>query len=103
MFNVFLQILDDGRVTDSQGHVVDFKNTIIIMTSNVGSQHVLEGQGENDTSSGQRDTSANHQEKRTLPGNHEGAGKEEGGREGGMDGEAPAHARERRARRPPCG
>jgi ATP-dependent Clp protease ATP-binding subunit ClpB len=38
-----LQILDDGRVTDSQGHTVDFKNTVIIMTSNIGSHHLLEG------------------------------------------------------------
>ncbi|MBU1862312.1 MAG: ATP-dependent chaperone ClpB [Candidatus Omnitrophica bacterium] len=43
VFNVLLQILDDGRLTDSQGRTVDFKNTIIIMTSNVGSQHLLEG------------------------------------------------------------
>ena len=42
VFNVMLQILDDGRVTDSQGRVVDFKNTIIIMTSNIGSQRLLE-------------------------------------------------------------
>jgi ATP-dependent Clp protease ATP-binding subunit ClpB len=42
-FNVLLQILDDGRVTDSQGHTVDFKNTVIIMTSNIGSPHLLEG------------------------------------------------------------
>ncbi|MFW6358113.1 MAG: ATP-dependent chaperone ClpB [Chroococcales cyanobacterium] len=42
VFNIMLQILDDGRVTDSQGHVVDFKNTIIIMTSNIGSQHILD-------------------------------------------------------------
>jgi ATP-dependent Clp protease ATP-binding subunit ClpB len=42
VFNVMLQILDDGRLTDSQGHVVDFKNTIIIMTSNVGSQFILD-------------------------------------------------------------
>jgi ATP-dependent Clp protease ATP-binding subunit ClpB len=42
VFNVLLQILDDGRVTDSHGHVVDFKNTIIIMTSNVGSQHLFD-------------------------------------------------------------
>ena len=44
VFNVFLQILDDGRVTDSQGRTVDFKNTIIIMTSNVGSMHLMENQ-----------------------------------------------------------
>ncbi len=42
VFNVFLQILDDGRVTDAQGHVVDFKNTIIIMTSNIGSQYIFD-------------------------------------------------------------
>jgi ATP-dependent Clp protease ATP-binding subunit ClpB len=43
VFNVLLQILDDGRVTDSQGRTVDFKNTVIIMTSNIGSQYLLEG------------------------------------------------------------
>jgi ATP-dependent Clp protease ATP-binding subunit ClpB len=43
VFNVLLQILDDGRVTDSQGRTVDFKNTVIIMTSNIGSMHLLEG------------------------------------------------------------
>jgi ATP-dependent Clp protease ATP-binding subunit ClpB len=43
VFNVLLQILDDGRVTDSQGRTVDFKNTVIIMTSNIGSVHLLEG------------------------------------------------------------
>jgi ATP-dependent Clp protease ATP-binding subunit ClpB len=43
VFNVLLQILDDGRVTDSQGHTVDFKNTIIIMTSNIGSRYLTEG------------------------------------------------------------
>src|SRR5688572_24095301 len=42
VFNVFLQILDDGRLTDSQGRTVDFKNTIVIMTSNIGSPHLLE-------------------------------------------------------------
>ena len=47
VFNVLLQILDDGRVTDSQGRTVDFKNTIIILTSNLGSQYLLEGIGEN--------------------------------------------------------
>jgi ATP-dependent Clp protease ATP-binding subunit ClpB len=45
VFNVFLQILDDGRVTDSQGRTVDFKNTLIIMTSNIGSVHLLENTG----------------------------------------------------------
>lgn len=48
VFNVMLQILDDGRLTDSQGHVVDFKNTIIIMTSNVGSQYILDVAEDND-------------------------------------------------------
>ncbi len=43
VFNVFLQILDDGRITDSQGRTVDFKNTILIMTSNIGAGHLLEG------------------------------------------------------------
>ena len=42
-----LQVLDDGRITDSQGRTVDFKNTIIIMTSNLGSAHLLEGIDEN--------------------------------------------------------
>lgn len=43
VFNILLQILDDGRITDSQGRTVDFKNTIIIMTSNLGSQYLLDG------------------------------------------------------------
>jgi ATP-dependent Clp protease ATP-binding subunit ClpB len=46
VFNVMLQILDDGRVTDSQGRTIDFKNTIIIMTSNIGSQFILELAGD---------------------------------------------------------
>lgn len=46
VFNVMLQILDDGRLTDAQGHVVDFKNTIIIMTSNLGSQYILDVAGD---------------------------------------------------------
>lgn len=45
VFNVLLQVLDDGRLTDSQGRTVDFRNTIIIMTSNLGSQHILEAAG----------------------------------------------------------
>jgi len=45
VFNVMLQILDDGRLTDGQGRTVDFKNTIVIMTSNVGSQRILEYRG----------------------------------------------------------
>ena len=47
VFNTFLQILDDGRLTDSQGRTVDFRNTIIIMTSNIGSAHLLDGIDEN--------------------------------------------------------
>src|SRR5574343_639456 len=48
VFNVLLQVLDDGRLTDGQGRTVDFKNTVIVMTSNLGSQHImaLAGQGE---------------------------------------------------------
>lgn len=49
VFNIMLQILDDGRVTDSQGHIVDFKNTVIIMTSNIGSPDLLEGVQEDGT------------------------------------------------------
>ncbi|GAB4553864.1 MAG: hypothetical protein Tsb0013_16310 [Phycisphaerales bacterium] len=54
VFNVLLQVLDDGRITDSQGRTVDFKNTVIIMTSNIGSHHLLEGV----TDSGQITTDA---------------------------------------------
>ena len=43
VFNVLLQVMDDGRITDSQGHTVDFKNTVIIMTSNIGSRYLTEG------------------------------------------------------------
>ena len=43
VFNILLQVLDDGRITDSQGRTVDFKNTIIILTSNIGSQYLLDG------------------------------------------------------------
>ena len=43
VFNILLQVLDDGRITDSQGRTVDFKNTIIIMTSNIGARELLEG------------------------------------------------------------
>jgi ATP-dependent Clp protease ATP-binding subunit ClpB len=46
VFNTLLQILDDGRLTDAQGHTIDFRNTVIIMTSNIGSQHLLEGIGD---------------------------------------------------------
>mgnify|MGYP002224584781 CR=1 FL=1 len=47
VFNVLLQVLDDGRITDSQGRTVDFKNTILIMTSNIGSTYLLDGIDEN--------------------------------------------------------
>ena len=47
VFNALLQILDDGRLTDGQGRTVDFKNTVLIMTSNIGSQHIVE-LGENE-------------------------------------------------------
>ena len=47
VFNVLLQVLDDGRITDSQGRTVDFKNTILILTSNIGSSYLLEGIDEN--------------------------------------------------------
>jgi ATP-dependent Clp protease ATP-binding subunit ClpB len=49
VFNVLLQILDDGRLTDGQGRIVDFKNTVIIMTSNIGSQQILEFKGKTDS------------------------------------------------------
>ena len=55
VFNVMLQILDDGRITDSHGRVVDFKNTIIIMTSNLGSDIILDGIENGDISKGARD------------------------------------------------
>ena len=56
VFNILLQILDDGRITDSQGRTVDFKNTIIIMTSNLGSTYLLEGiTDEGEISAGARD------------------------------------------------
>ncbi|NIP13933.1 MAG: AAA domain-containing protein, partial [Pseudomonadales bacterium] len=42
VFNTLLQVLDDGRLTDGQGRTVDFKNTVIIMTSNIGSQYIKE-------------------------------------------------------------
>ena len=48
VFNVLLQVLDDGRITDSQGRTVDFKNTILIMTSNLGSEYILNGIAEDD-------------------------------------------------------
>ena len=65
VFNILLQILDDGRVTDSQGRTVDFKNTIIIMTSNLGSQFLLDGindKGEIEESARQQVMAALHQQ-----------------------------------------
>lgn len=56
VFNIFLQILDDGRVTDSKGNVVNFKNTIIVFTSNVGSQKILELAGDMDRQEEMRQT-----------------------------------------------
>ena len=53
VFNVLLQVLDDGRITDSQGRTVDFKNTILIMTSNIGAAHLLEGIREDGSISGE--------------------------------------------------
>ena len=47
VFNILLQVLDDGRITDSQGHTVDFRNTIVVMTSNIGSDHILDIVGDN--------------------------------------------------------
>ena len=49
VFNILLQVLDDGRITDSQGRTVDFKNTILIMTSNLGSSYLLDGINEDGT------------------------------------------------------
>ncbi len=46
VFNILLQVLDDGRITDSQGHTVDFRNTVIVMTSNIGSDHILDVSGD---------------------------------------------------------
>jgi ATP-dependent Clp protease ATP-binding subunit ClpB len=46
VFNILLQVLDDGRVTDSQGRAVDFRNTVIVMTSNIGSEHILDVSGD---------------------------------------------------------
>ena len=54
VFNILLQVLDDGRITDSKGNTVSFKNTIIIMTSNIGSQYLLEGNNEENRKTCQR-------------------------------------------------
>jgi ATP-dependent Clp protease ATP-binding subunit ClpB len=58
VFNVFLQLLDDGRLTDGQGRVVDFKNTIIIMTSNLGSSLILEAGEADGTEKNEKDGEA---------------------------------------------
>ncbi|WP_204141073.1 ATP-dependent chaperone ClpB [Halomicronema sp. CCY15110] len=55
VFNILLQVLDDGRITDAQGHLVDFSNTIVIMTSNIGSDHILEVAGDDDRYDEMRD------------------------------------------------
>jgi ATP-dependent Clp protease ATP-binding subunit ClpB len=55
VFNILLQVLDDGRITDAQGHLVDFSNTIVIMTSNIGSDHILEVAGDDNRYDEMRD------------------------------------------------
>jgi ATP-dependent Clp protease ATP-binding subunit ClpB len=55
VFNILLQVLDDGRITDSQGHKIDFRNTVVIMTSNIGSDHILELAGDDDRYDDMRD------------------------------------------------
>ncbi|NER81397.1 MAG: ATP-dependent chaperone ClpB [Leptolyngbya sp. SIO1D8] len=55
VFNILLQVLDDGRITDAQGHLVDFSNTIVVMTSNIGSEHILDIAGDNDRYDEMRD------------------------------------------------
>ena len=66
VFNVLLQVLDDGRITDSQGRTVDFKNTIIILTSNLGSQYLLDGIDENGEVSEQARTQVNELLRRSF-------------------------------------
>ena len=66
VFNVLLQVLDDGRITDSQGRTVDFKNTIIILTSNLGSQFLLDGIGEDGEISAQAREQVNELLKRSF-------------------------------------
>lgn len=67
VFNMFLQILDDGRLTDNKGKTVDFKNTIIIMTSNIGSSYLLENQQENEISPAIRDSVMSEMKLRFKP------------------------------------
>ena len=66
VFNILLQVLDDGRITDSQGRTVDFKNTIIILTSNLGSQYLLDGIDENGDISQQARDQVNELLKRSF-------------------------------------
>ena len=66
VFNVMLQILDDGRLTDGQGRTVDFKNTIVIMTSNIGSQRILDYRGSFDGDEYERMKEAVLEEMRAL-------------------------------------
>ena len=66
VFNIFLQILDEGRLTDSQGHTVDFKNTVIIMTSNIGSNYLLEGVDSNGQIKPQAEKLVNEELKRSF-------------------------------------
>lgn len=67
VFNVFLQILDDGRLTDNKGKTVDFKNTIIIMTSNIGSSYLLENKAEKVIQEGIREKVLNEMKRRFKP------------------------------------
>ncbi|WP_010295601.1 ATP-dependent chaperone ClpB [Clostridium senegalense] len=67
VFNIFLQILDDGRLTDNKGKTVDFKNTIIIMTSNLGSSYLLENQDESGISEDARNAVMNEMKLRFKP------------------------------------
>lgn len=67
VFNIFLQILDDGRLTDNKGKTVDFKNTIIIMTSNIGSQYLLENNNEDAVQSEIKDKVMNELKLRFKP------------------------------------
>ena len=66
VFNVLLQVLDDGRITDSQGRTVDFKNTVIILTSNLGSQYLLDGIGPDGDISAEARTQAEELLKRSF-------------------------------------
>lgn len=66
VFNVLLQVLDDGRITDSQGRTVDFKNTIIIMTSNLGSSYLLEGIEEDGTIDAQTENAVMNELRRNF-------------------------------------